>query len=180
MDLKVGSLISDRYERLMRLGLLESVPPFEVELKMAYARHRSPMQIDLKIMTEHVLHLGLCLPKSCGNEEIQSLLQVTLDEMDLMQELEMQPEVYNVKDLKLRREFFYRKSLWMLLAYVAVIAVMTRCASIYRNESKAEFDKKETSLLSELVKCFNSEENKKKIRSRESSADAINSIAGLK
>lgn len=171
------------------MNLLESMPPFEVEWKMAYVSHRSPMQIDLKIMLEHVLHLGLCVPKSCGNQGIHSLLQDTLDDMEARHDFEMQPNVLEVKDLKLNPRFFFRKSIWLLASFIVAVVFMTRAAVSLEKNIKVDENKNiangvenelKLSFFDEVIKCFNYKENKKFICSRETSASAVNSISGLR
>lgn len=189
MNKPISSMISNRYERTMILNLLEDFPPFDVELKMAYVLHRSPMQIDLKIMLEHVLHLGLCLPKSCGNDDVQLLLQETFNEIDSTQDMKMQPKVLEVKDLKIKAQFFFRTSLWLLLAFVAVIVLLTRLSLNFekaikidenQNIANAMENERKLSNWDSFIKCFNKNDNIKFIRSRESSTAAVNSIAGLR
>lgn len=173
----------------MKLNLLESVPPFDVEFRMAYVSHRSPLQIDLKIMLEHVLHLGLCLPSSCNNLEVHSLLQDTFDDMEMRHKLEMQPKVLDVKDLKLNPRFFFRKSVWLLVTFIAAIIFMSYLAANLEKSRKVDENqnianglenKVKLSSLDVAIKCFNYKENKRFICSRESSAAAVNSISGLR
>lgn len=38
-----------------------------------YLKHKSPLQFEMKIMSESVLQIGLCVPRSCSVEEIANL-----------------------------------------------------------------------------------------------------------
>lgn len=104
--------LSDRYERSMKPNLIQDTSPFEVEYRIAYAKHHSPWQIEIKLMTENILHMGLCLPKSCTNAEIHNMTQNYLNSktFDMQNLFEFKGEVLLVKDLKLRENFLYKRS----------------------------------------------------------------------
>lgn len=105
--------LSDRFERLMKADLIHDIAPFEMDYRMVYAKHYSPWQIEIKFHSENVLHIGLCIPKSCSNSELHNLTQEfmntrTLDAQNLF---EFESDVLLVKDLKLRENFFYKSSI---------------------------------------------------------------------
>lgn len=99
----------------MKPDLINDVAPFEVEYRMVYAKHYSPWQIEIKFMTENLLHLGLCLPKSCSNYEVHNLTQDYLNSrmLDVQSIFEFESDVLLVKDLKLRDDFFSKRSIWL-------------------------------------------------------------------
>lgn len=181
--------LSDRYKRNMAPNLLEDTAPFEVEMRYAYVRHSSPYQVDFKIELENVLHLGLCLPKSCSNNQIHALLQEFFNGTDSRNNLDFNAEVLEVKDLTISTQFYTRTSLWLLVVCVMFVKLLSSLASNLEkvikldennniacgteNEVKLTFGKR-------IIKCFNYEENKKAIRSRESSPEAVNSISGMR
>lgn len=104
--------LSDRFERLMKPGIMYDLAPFDVDYRIVYAKHNSPWQIEIKFHTENLLHIGVCLPSSCSNFELHNLTQDylnsrTFDQQDLY---EFEAEVLEVKDLKLRENFFTKKS----------------------------------------------------------------------
>ena len=100
--------LSNRFERLMKPDLIRDTAPFEVEYRIAYAKHYSPWQVEIKFMMENLLHIGLCLPKSCSNSEIHNLTQDYLNSkvLDTQSLFEFEGDVLLVKDLKLRENFF--------------------------------------------------------------------------
>ena len=65
---------SDRLVRTMAPHLLAAAAPFDVHYAVVYVKHRSPLQFEMHIMSEMVLHIGLCLPRSCSVQEISSLV----------------------------------------------------------------------------------------------------------
>lgn len=113
--------LSDRFERLMKPDLLYDIAPFDVDYRMVYAKHRSPWQIEIKFHTENLLHIGLCLPLSCSNSELHNLTQDYLNSrlLDVQDVYEFESEVLQVKDLKLRSNFFTKKSVILARLVVA-------------------------------------------------------------
>lgn len=108
--------LSDRYHRTMKPNLIQSVAPFDVEYRMVYAKHHSPWQVEVKLMLENMLHIGLCLPKSCTNEEIFNLTRKYFNNrlVDVQAMYEIDAKVVQVKDMKLRENFFLKKSVIIL------------------------------------------------------------------
>lgn len=96
----------------MKPDLLYDIAPFSVDYRIVYAKHRSPWQVEIKFHTENLLHIGLCLPASCTNSELHNLTQDYLNErlLDIQDVYEFESEVLEVKDLKLRENFFTKKS----------------------------------------------------------------------
>jgi hypothetical protein len=107
--------LSDRFERIMKPDLLTSLSPFQVEFRVVHAKHNSPWQIEMKVLSENVLHVGLCLPKSCSNNEIFDLAQTYFDNQTNETNIfEMDVKLLQVKDLNLRENFFKKKSVILL------------------------------------------------------------------
>lgn len=92
----------------MKPGLIYDTAPFEVDYRVVFAKHYSPWQVEIKFMMENLLHIGLCLPKSCTNSEIHNLTQEYLNSKDLDSQIlfEFEGDVLLVKDLHLDENFF--------------------------------------------------------------------------
>jgi hypothetical protein len=107
--------LSDRFERTMKKDLLTSLSPFEVQFRVVHAKHNSPWQVQMKVLSENVLHIGLCLPKSCSNGEVHNLVKRYFDEQKTKENLfEIDLEILQVKDLEIDRSFFFQKlSVWI-------------------------------------------------------------------
>ena len=103
--------LSSRIPRSSKVDLLTSTAPFQVEFRMIYLKHSSPWQIQMKFMTEHVLHLGLCLPKSCTNRQVHELADKYFNTKDSLFQLNYNStQILQVKHLKLRENFWQKKS----------------------------------------------------------------------
>lgn len=66
---------------------------------------------------QRILHIGLCLPTSCSNEQIADLSQEYFDSevLDAQNVLEQHPKVLEAKDLKLKTDFMQKgtvKLMW--------------------------------------------------------------------
>lgn len=141
-------------------------------------------------MSENVLHIGLCLPKSCDNGQVQHLVQKLFDGDFLRREYEIHPKVFEVKALGFRPRFFLKKSFMLLMACVAVAALFGRLAKNLEKVIKVDENNNNIAMGTEneiklsstgsFIRCFNSTANKAAIRSRESSPSAVNSISGMR
>lgn len=64
---------SEGFERSMARDLLSATSPFPVHYAVMHVKHRSPLQFEVKLMSEMVLHIGLCVPSSCSAKEVAAL-----------------------------------------------------------------------------------------------------------
>lgn len=121
--------LSPRIHRTSKADLLTAVAPFEVEFRMIYLKHSSPWQMQMKFMTEHILHLGLCLPKSCTNQQIHELAENYFNTKDTLYQLNYNStQILQVKNLKLRENFWQKKSCIILgLVYLSLLFNKLRC-----------------------------------------------------
>ncbi|XP_075168239.1 nose resistant to fluoxetine protein 6-like [Haematobia irritans] len=143
----VGITLSDNYPRVMKQGIINGIAPFDMDYRVVYLKHNSPWQVEIKLMSEQVIHVGLCLPSSCRTSEVQSLMGDYIKgglfvENDIY---DIQPDVLYVKDLKITSEFFERESFKILSAFVAFILAMVLIASYLRSRSQTSEAKDITS-----------------------------------
>lgn len=140
-------------------------------------------------MSENVLHLGLCLPKSCSNRQIQLLVEKLLNQKKQQNAFGMKTKVVEVKDLKFNPRFLLRKSFLALIAYFVFAKIVRRIASKQKDRRKLDDNNnavsctehvKPLTFLEKFTKCFDYDENKKSIRDRTPQALGINSISGLR
>ncbi|KAH8297034.1 hypothetical protein KR044_003869 [Drosophila immigrans] len=125
----VGVTLSKHHERVMHFGLLTQQAPFEMDYRVVYVRHSSPWQVQIKIMTEEIIHIGLCLPSSCQSSEIQALTSDYLASGYMDNNIfELRPEVLYVKDLQLRDAFFDRLSFKLVVGFVLASFALMLCA----------------------------------------------------
>lgn len=108
--------LSPRYQRIMKSNLVHAVAPYSVQYLVAHVKHHSPWQFEEKFLEENILHIGLCMPMSCNLDEVFNMTQTYFDnrEDDFQTFYEMEPEVIEIKDLRLREGFFTKRSIFML------------------------------------------------------------------
>lgn len=140
-------------------------------------------------MSEKILHLGLCLPKSCSNNQVHGLVQLLLNQQRLELGLGLQTKVLEVKNLKFNPKLVFKTSVLALLAFMAILTFLNRSASkldktikLDENNNIAQGTEKEIkfSLYNKIIKCFNYDKNKNVIRSRDSSKSSVDSISGMR
>lgn len=59
--------------RIMNLNTTKIKAEFDVKYQMIYFSHKSPIQFNANIFNRSILHVGLCLPKSCDSNDIKYL-----------------------------------------------------------------------------------------------------------
>ncbi|XP_037954991.1 nose resistant to fluoxetine protein 6-like [Teleopsis dalmanni] len=189
----VSITLSKNFERVMHFGIITERAPFDMNYGVVYLRHNSPWQVEIKLMSEKIIHVGLCLPSTCQSSEIQQLTTYYVErglfvENDIY---DIRPEVAYMKDLKLNESFYQRKSLKMLCTLLLFTSAMMLCASLLREKStpaeaeivkesgdieeklkqanpeiRATIDLIEPDVLDKMkdfVKCFDVQENYEKL-----------------
>lgn len=141
-------------------------------------------------MVENILQIGLCLPKSCTNEDVKNLVQRLFDAPAVsLKSYNLNATVLEVKNLRFHPRFFLKKSVLILAVLVVLITWLTRSATKLENAIKFDTNnnialttetKVELSFLEKVVGCFNYDANKKMILSKEPSKVALKSISGLR
>lgn len=126
----VGITLSKNFERVMHHGLITQQSPFEMDYRVIYLRHNSPWQVEIKLMSEQIIHIGLCLPRACTSGEVKQLAGEYVSrgmfaDNDIF---DIRPEVLYMKDLQLRDVFYRRSSFRLLVACVLATAGLMLCA----------------------------------------------------
>lgn len=134
----VGITLSKNFDRVMHYGIITQQAPFDMDYRVLYLRHNSPWQVEIKLMSEQIIHIGLCLPSACSSVEVQSLAQdYVAGGMFTENEIfDIKPEVVYMKDLQLKDEFFERASFRLLVACVLVTGTLMFCAQQLHATSK--------------------------------------------
>ncbi|XP_037717155.1 nose resistant to fluoxetine protein 6 [Drosophila subpulchrella] len=130
----VGITLSRNYERVMHYSILTQSAPFGMDYRVIYLRHRSPWQVEIKVMSEQVLHIGLCLPSSCGSEEVKQLARDYVADGSFAEDdiFDMKPEVLYMKDLQLKESFYQRLTFRLVVAAILVTGALMLCAQQVR------------------------------------------------
>ncbi|XP_002007074.2 nose resistant to fluoxetine protein 6 [Drosophila mojavensis] len=126
----VGITLSKNFDRVMHQGLITQLAPFDMDYRVLYLRHNSPWQVEIKLMSEQIIHIGLCLPSSCSSSEVQHLAAEYVGrgmfaESDIY---DIRPEVLYMKDLQLSESFYQRTSFRLLVSCVLITGALMLCA----------------------------------------------------
>ncbi|EDV50944.1 nose resistant to fluoxetine protein 6 [Drosophila erecta] len=126
----VGITLSKNFDRVMHYGIITQQAPFDMDYRVLYLRHNSPWQVEIKLMSEQIIHIGLCLPSACSSAEVQGLAQdYVAGGMFTENEIfDIRPEVVYMKDLQLKEEFFERASFRLLVGCILVTGTLMLCA----------------------------------------------------
>jgi hypothetical protein len=93
--------------RLMLPHVINIATEVPVEYRMFYASHTSPIQFDPDLFEFDGLHVGLCFPKACQEQEINRMAQVVFQSGEFTN-IAMYGNVTftKTKNLKVRANFF--------------------------------------------------------------------------
>jgi hypothetical protein len=139
-------------------------------------------------MQENLLHLGLCLPKSCNNSQIRFLVQKLFDSSET-ESLKVHARVGEVKEPKFNLRIFQESGFWIFVVFIAATKLLNHSATKLEKEMKVDENnniaagtenRAKLPMRKKLVKCFNLEANKKALTSREISSSTVASISGLR
>ncbi|XP_035904568.1 nose resistant to fluoxetine protein 6-like [Anopheles stephensi] len=122
--------LSDRYRRNMKRNLVTALAPFELDYRIVFAKHQSAWQVDVKFQSENILHIGVCIPRSCTNDELHNLTARYFDEnLVLAQDIyEFKPNVLHVKNTALDRAFWSKPSVFIIGLSLAFTLLMVYLA----------------------------------------------------
>lgn len=189
----VSITLSDMYERTMKTGLLDSVAPFALEYRVVYLNHNSPWQVEIKFMTERIVHVGLCLPKSCTSPEIHNMTQSFFDneQSEESRVLSLHPEVIRVKDMKVSEKFFKKMSLKLLVGVLTFTILMLTAAGVVTTTPPSKTGEGSNAVststsddfpgTTKFIKCFDLSNNWKFLfTTKENQLNSIPVIDGLR
>ncbi|XP_055322373.1 nose resistant to fluoxetine protein 6-like isoform X2 [Sitodiplosis mosellana] len=114
--------------------------PFPVEYKLVWAKHRSSWQIDISTFEKTMLHVGICLPQSCTNDDVDRLVNTMLNSRIFGEKyfLNESFSIVESKTLKLRDNFFGTTMVNIFLCIFMLNVVFVTIGSIYMNFSVKE------------------------------------------
>ncbi|XP_011187423.1 nose resistant to fluoxetine protein 6-like [Zeugodacus cucurbitae] len=137
----VNFQVSSYLPHQMKAELLTSFAPFPVEFRVLYFRHNSSWQVD-PIVTAFAtrIHMGLCVPSSCTEQEIRGLMETYLSS-DLFagNELyDMNLQYDYAKDLKLKPDTFRRTSFYLCCVFITATVGLTIAAAMLKTTTVIE------------------------------------------
>ncbi|XP_054084252.1 O-acyltransferase like protein [Zeugodacus cucurbitae] len=125
----------------MKPELLTSIAPFPVEFRVLYLRHNSSWQVDPVVIAFATrIHMGLCVPSSCTEQEIRGLMETYLSS-DLFagNELyDMNLQYDYAKDLKLKPDTFRRTSFYLCCVFIVTTVGLTIAAAMLKTATVIE------------------------------------------
>ncbi|BFG02868.1 nose resistant to fluoxetine protein 6 [Drosophila madeirensis] len=148
--------------------LLEEVAPFPFDYQVAYIKALSPWQMSVSIKEDPLLHIGLCLPRSCSTPRVERLLRQALATGHSFQRWQMRPQLEYAKKPQLRSEFYRSRTLHLLLAVAAGTLLLTVLASSGFADS------------SRMLACFHVSSNWQRVRRAVNPSQENSVINGLR
>ncbi|XP_054739834.1 nose resistant to fluoxetine protein 6-like [Anastrepha obliqua] len=144
----VAITLSKNYQRIMHFALITERAPFDVDYRVVYLRHHSPWQVEIKMMSEEIIHVGLCLPTTCTTHEIEEMSRAYLERSLFVENdiYDIRPQVVYVKDLKLNASFFEKRTFKMMSVFLAFTSLMLLVAAFLRVKPLMD-TKQENSLM---------------------------------
>lgn len=140
-------------------------------------------------MTENVLHIGLCLPKSCTNDQVKNLAEIYFSKTGtgFQNAYDVEPHILEVKNFKFDTRFFFKKSVILLFAVISFVIFVNHMSKDLpnletdgNNNDLTDTCQGTGNLKRNVIRSFNFKDNKQLILSSGIDKSAINSIAGLR
>lgn len=92
--------------RISYENLTDIPSEIEVEYRMFYVNHSSPMQFDYNIYRYYGLYIGLCFPKRCNERDIDEMSRKVFDLPSFNNEgVHGETKYLRSKNLELRKDF---------------------------------------------------------------------------
>ncbi|KAH8270996.1 hypothetical protein KR044_008906 [Drosophila immigrans] len=156
------------YFTLTQSHLLHSLAPFGFDYRVAYVRAGSRFQMRLLTEQPTLLHIGLCVPQSCGRPELERLLHATLAaQQQQLPQLELQPQLVYTKQPQLQGDLFGHRSFQLLCALLLAVSLATLLGSL-SGEPKGR-----------LLGCFDVRSNWQRLQSTSQEIGVINGLRVL-
>ncbi|XP_059609622.1 nose resistant to fluoxetine protein 6-like [Phlebotomus argentipes] len=205
----LGVTFDERYSRSMDTHLFTSTAPFDVDYRVVYATHASPLQFEMKFLAEKILHIGLCVPTSCTDADIWNMTQLYLDE-GIFQYQDIfhidNVRVVQVKSLRVGNGFHQKTSVKLLCGLVVFTCLMTFLSwrgdkmdqkdnnnghqdgneqhlesnAAADNAANSMIQKSEIALYQRIVNCFSLDENVRELVSTKAPTNSISVINGIR
>ncbi|XP_044317279.1 O-acyltransferase like protein [Drosophila rhopaloa] len=109
--------------------LLRDVSPIAFDYVVAYIESNSPWQLQVSIKKNPLLHIGLCLPRSCDIPEVEQLIRRSLVSGNSFRCWDMDAKLAYAKKPTLRPHFFESGAVQMLFLVVGGTLLLTVVAS---------------------------------------------------
>ncbi|KAF3422276.1 hypothetical protein E2986_05851 [Frieseomelitta varia] len=147
----------------------EEFPPFKVHFFAARIRHNSTLQYHTEVMmNENLITLGFCLPASCTNHDIATMLEKVLNERKLLigELFSANFEIIEITDLVDDHQWLFSAKIIFIVGFLVLFCGLVAVATVY----DVLIHKKRTKNKKEI---FNFENNNTNSKPRDTSADEL-------
>ncbi|XP_017048030.1 O-acyltransferase like protein [Drosophila ficusphila] len=110
--------------------LLRDVSPFAFDYVVAYIESNSPWQLQVSFRRRPLLHVGLCLPRSCDVPEVERLVRRSLAAGSTFRSWEMDAQLAYAKKPQLEPHFFQSGAVRLFALVAGGTLLLTAAASI--------------------------------------------------
>lgn len=101
--------------RRMLENMTEVASAIPVEYRMFYATHKSTVQFDADLFNKSILHVGLCFPKSCNQDEVDVMARKVFENKIRNDLLFSDLKFLATKTLDIRKNFLHEPLVMLLL-----------------------------------------------------------------
>ncbi|KAG4071607.1 hypothetical protein HA402_011761 [Bradysia odoriphaga] len=171
--------ISPDVPKLMDKHLISTISPMEMDFKMIFLIIVSPYKVDpiINLKTANTHRLGLCLPKSCSNQDVERLSKSFFSRPKLkFQKLyNATVEVINVRNMDIEN-FLDRPEVGGIFFAICIVIALVVIFSF----ANSVVESPNCDGLKRFLKCFSIYDNVASIYNTDSSPNSINSINGIR
>lgn len=105
LDKPIKTYLAHIENRLMNVSTLDEKSEVPVEYRMIYLSHKSSLQFNAEILNKSIIHIGLCLPKSCSETDLEFLSEQLIEKTLNYNEVYGEVKFIKSKRLALRSGF---------------------------------------------------------------------------
>uniref|UniRef100_A0A0A1XBI9 Nose resistant to fluoxetine protein 6 n=1 Tax=Zeugodacus cucurbitae TaxID=28588 RepID=A0A0A1XBI9_ZEUCU len=201
----VNFQVSSYLPHQMKAELLTSIAPFPVEFRVLYFRHNSSWQVDPVVIAFATrVHMGLCVPSSCTEQDIRSLMEIYLSS-DLFagsELFDMNLQYDYAKDLKMKPETFRRTSFYLCCVFITATVGLTIAAAMLKtttvieeinigkssdeaqkatgNSTETKSENQQFIVASSVVACYDIQTNWRYIFKQTKSSNTFAALSGIR
>ncbi|GAB0098619.1 nose resistant to fluoxetine protein 6-like [Sergentomyia squamirostris] len=184
--------LSDRYPRNSAPHLTDIAAPIPVIYRIIYVRHSSRLQLDMKILDLSVLHIGLCLPTNCSNNDTEVLVSHMLANVNFPGRaiVGKNTTVMYSKSLQLRDTFYQNPLVVTGIVLLAIMVSLSVACSVYnllmggsyaRDDCEiAKNESKGLNIFEKFIRCFSLQHNLDIVFNQDLGKSSVPVIHGLR
>ncbi|XP_059620324.1 nose resistant to fluoxetine protein 6-like [Phlebotomus argentipes] len=183
--------LSARFSRNNVPHLTDIAAPIPVIYRVIYVRHSSRLQLDMKILDLSVLHIGLCLPTNCSNNDTEILVTQLLADVNsaASEILGKNATVLHSKSLQLRDTFYRNPLVISSIVLLAIMVSLSAVCSLYNllmcrgAQDDCQINKEDSrslNIFEKFITCFSIHHNAVIVFNHELGKSSVPVIHGLR